>query len=211
MAVGTPHTARITLTFVGATDSQPSENVFYLYDATDIIFSSPVTTCTAVWAAAVTALFPHVNALTVYNGVGFEDVRTVPFGGLHVPFTPVVGGHSYGGGVLPSCTCKAIKKSTATLGRSGIGRWFFPAYEEGMLTSQDEFDPAVVTEMISALATFQGDFELAESGVLVGLVSYYASSTPRSAGVFEHITSWGATNNFVDTQRRRLAGHNRHR
>lgn len=211
MSVGTPHTARIGLLFTGATDTQPSENTFYLQDSTDAIFADPSTTALAIWVAAVTQLFPHVNALTVYNGVSFEDVRTVPFGGLDVAESPVVGGHAYGGGVLPSSTCKAIKKNTGTLGRSGRGRWFFPAYEEGQLVSQDEFTGAVIAEMVAALDAFQVAVELALAPAEMGIVSYTFAGTPRIAGQFEHITSWGSVNNYVDTQRRRLLGHNRHR
>jgi len=65
--------------------------------------------------------------------------------------------------------------------------------------------------MSTALATFQGDLELALSPAKMGIVSYQHGGVLLSAGAFEPITSWGHTDNFVDTQRRRLAGHNRHR
>lgn len=211
MSVGTPHTARISLLFHGVSDAQPSENTFYLQDTTDAMFADPAATATLIWGAASSGLFPKVNINTTYTGIVFEDVRTVPFGGLEVAESPVEGGINYSGDVLPSCTCKAIKKNTLTLGRSGRGRWFFPVYQTGQLLSMDEITPTAIGDMIGGLVAFQAALLAVLPAAEMGFVSYQFAGSPRTAGVFETIQSWGVVNNYVDTQRRRLLGHNRHR
>ena len=211
MSVGTPHTARVSILWMTNSDGQACENTFYLMDTSDAMFADPGATIDAVWTAWEAHGVPATDAGVQYNGVIFEDVRTVPFGGLEVPQTPINGSGGGLGSVLPSCTCKAIKKSTATLGRSGRGRWFFPITAAGLLTTGDTVAATKLTQMTTGLQGFQTALELALSPAQMGIVSYHHGGVTLTAGVFEQITGWGVVNNDVDTQRRRLLGHNRHR
>lgn len=175
------------------------------------MFTDPGATVDAIW----TAFEAHVPAATdtrvQYTGVVFEDIRTVPYGGVDIPQTPVNGAASFGGSPLPSNTCKAIKKSTAALGRSGRGRWYFPILDSGELITGDTTSTAILNAKVSALQAFQTALEAALSPGKMGLVSFHHGGAPRNPGVFEQIISWGYDNVDIDTQRRRLLGHNRHR
>lgn len=211
MAYPAPHCARVAILWTSAVDLQTAENTFYLQDTTDAMFADPGATVDAIW----TAFIAHVPAATdpgvIYNGVVFEDVRTVPYGGIDVPETPHPGTLAYTGAGLPSDTCKAVKKSTGTLGRSGRGRWFFPILNSGALNTPDTFTSLVCTTISGALQGFQTALELAITPAKMGIVSFRHNNLPVNPGVFRQITGWGCVNTYVDTQRRRLLGHNRHR
>lgn len=207
--VGTPHVARITVGWTYLNAPIQAENVFYLQDPSDGIFASPLTVCAAVHTAVISDLVPMSAPEIIYNQVGFEDVRTVPFGGVVLSTTPVPGGGSYGGSSLPSDVCIAVKKSTATLGRSGRGRWFWPVGNAAALVRPDELGPAVMTNILLALTNFQATVEAISGTPHMGIVSYRTGGAPRSAGQFERITGWSFSDSFVDSQRRRLLGRGR--
>lgn len=209
--VGTPHVARVGVLWTSASDLQKCENVFYLEDTTDVIFSNPVGSANAVFAAVASALVPASDSGVIYNGISFEDVRTVPFGGIDVPETPTNGTHAYSGSALPSCTCKAIRKITVNLTRNGRGRWFFPLLNSGTLVTADTTSPAVIALLTGALTSFQTAVETALAPARMGIVSYFLNKVARSQGLFEPIIAFGANDVMIDTQRRRLLGHNRHR
>ena len=211
MSVGTPHTARVALLWQSISDSQACENVFYLMDTSDAMFTDPGATIDAIWTAALDTVILHTDSNVSYTGVVFEDVRTVPFGGLEVPQTAVTGGASEGTNAKPSSMCKAIKKSTGTLGRSGRGRWFFPVLGSNVYPTADTLDHTAINAKVTALQSFQTALEAALSPAQMGIVSYRHGGVARTAGVFEQITAWGVVNYDVDVQRRRLVGHNRHR
>jgi hypothetical protein len=207
--VGTAHTARITVGWTYLNAPVQCENVFYLFDASDAIFGSPLTVAAAIHTAVVSDLAPATAPEIIYNEIGFEDVRTVPFGGVVLATALTPGTHSYGGSSLPSDVCIAVKKSTATLGRSGRGRWFFPLGNAATLLRPDEIGPAVATLITGALANFQATVEAISGTPQMGIVSYTAAGTPRSAGLFSRITGWSVGDLYVDSQRRRLLGRGR--
>lgn len=192
-------------------DNQRAENVFYLSDSSDAIFTNPGSTVAAIQTALVARLVPATDPQVEYNSLIFEDVRTVPFGGVEFPQTARVGTAPVGGQTMPSNCCKAIKKSTGVLGRSGRGRWFFPCLSKDVYATGDTLQGSHLIRMTTGLNNFQVDIEAALAPAQVGIVSYRHAGAPRVAGVFEHIISWGAATNEIDTQRRRLLGHNRHR
>ena len=207
--VGTPHVARITVGWTYLNTPIQAENVIYLEDPSDAIFADPLTLCAAVHTAVVSDLVPVTSNVIIFNQVGFEDVRTVPFGGVVVSTALSPGTYGYTGQPVPSDVCIAIKKTTALLGRSGRGRWYYPIGNSGALEFPDQVYAFVATGFTGALANFQATVEAYVSGLSMGIVSYHAGGVPRAAGLFSRITGWSTGDLYVDSQRRRLLGRGR--
>jgi len=203
---GTPHAAKITLGYTNFHEGNQCESVFYLEDVTDAIFVDPTAECNAIYGAALATLIGQLSPFVILNSVGFEDVRTVPFGGLVVPQVPTAGTDAAGGSQLPASASLAIKKSTGLLGRSGRGRWYWPIGSSGFLVDGNNVLPLVATNWAAALQLFQDAVEATVHLPKMGIVSYFTGGVMRAAGQFEQITSWGASDTRVDSQRRRLAG-----
>ncbi len=180
-----------------------------MQDASDAIFADPTGICNEIWTHVLATLVVGSSHAVIYNEVGFEDIRTVPFGGLTVSQTPTAGTHSGGGDTLPSDVCIAVKKGTGNLGRSGRGRWYWPLGVASALVHPDEVAAAQITTIETALQDFQAGVETITGTPLMGIVSYRHGGVARAAGLFQHITSWSVADAFVDSQRRRLLGRGR--
>jgi hypothetical protein len=207
--VGTPHVARITVGWTYLDTPIQAENVFYLQDASDSIFADPLLVAAAVHTAVVSDLVPATAPEIIFNQIGFEDVRTVPFGGAVLSTALAPGSLAFSGSHLPSDVCIAVKKSTATLGRSGRGRWFWPLGNTAALAHPDEVGATYGTQIITALTNFQATVEAISGSPQMGIVSYRSAGAPRAAGLFSRITGWSLGDLYVDSQRRRLLGRGR--
>lgn len=201
-----PHVAKLTVLWTNTYEGNKCESVFYLRDTTDEMFIAPTATCDLVWTAVVDCIVPNISAAVVFNGVGFEDVRTFPFGGVEVPETATPGTSSVGGAQLPSSVSLAIKKSTATLGRSGRGRWFWPVGQASNLVEGNTVASASAAAWVGGLEAFQAQIESTIAPAEMGINSYYSGKVLRSTALFSRITGWGVTDLNVDSQRRRLPG-----
>jgi len=201
---GTPGTAKIALQFTNLDGDSQCENVFYLRDTSGVIFIDPVATCNVIFVDAVGTLIPQLSPFVILNGVSFEDVRTVPFGGVVVPEAPTPGTDSAGGVQLPASASLSIKKTTALLGRGGYGRWYWPIGSAGFLVNGNTVLAAAAINWAAALQSFQDALETSFVVTEMGIVSYYSATVLRPAGRFAQITHWGAVDLNVDTQRRRL-------
>jgi len=204
---GTPHVARMSILFTFGTDGQKCENTFYVRDASDAIFANPSVFAIAVLAEANVALRPALSRDVLLTGCGFEDVRTFPFGGLEIAQVGLAGTYSLHDVRIPSSVAFAVRKSTATLGRAGRGRWYWPVGDTSQLgATNDTVAPAAVSSYLTALQNFQVAVEAGFAGIEMGIVSYRSGNVQRSAGLFSRITAWGAADTNVDNQRRRLTG-----
>jgi hypothetical protein len=209
-SVGTSDTARIAVVLAYPTDANTFENTFYLNDPSGGIFADAVLTLQTIQTHYAAHILPYIAQNVKEPELTFEDVRTVPFGGVsYNPSGPPIGGYS-SNGTMPSCTALAVTKHTGALGRSGRGRWYFPVFVESMLSAPDTVASGFAAGVVAALEAFQVALETALSPAEMGFVSYHFNGAPRAAGLFQHITSWGTFDLSVDTQRRRLIGHNRH-
>lgn len=179
------------------------ENVFYLHDASDAIFADPLTVCNDIFTAAVAHIVPQASAAVFYNSVGFEDIRTVPFGGLTLPQTPAQGTLAGAGAGVPSTIALAVKKSTGTLGRSGRGRWYWPIGDISNILAGETVPVAFANAVVTALSAFQVAVEAALTPAEFGIVSYQVGGVARAAGQFERVLGWGVTDLTLDTQIRR--------
>jgi len=208
-SVATANVAKIALGWTYLDTPIQAENVFHVKDTTGTIFTSPETFCGTVFTQAVSHLIPRLSGKVRLNQVGFEDVRTVPYGGLVVSFTPVAGNSSYSGLALPSDVCICIKKTTGNMGRSGRGRWYWPLGDAAVLAHPDEVTASVVDQFVTALEGFQAGLEAAVTGLQMGIVSTRFAGADRTAGLFQQITGWSVGDYYVDNQRRRLLGRGR--
>jgi hypothetical protein len=200
----------MSVLFTFGTDGQTCENTFYLNDPTDVIWAAPAAVCAAVQNAVNTYLVPASYPNVKYIGVGIEDVRTFPFGGLEVPQAAVAGTRAGSIGALPSSCALAIKKVTGNLGRSGRGRWYWPLGDTNAISgSNDTVFGAYVTAILAALSGFQTDIETVLPYATVGIVSYRTGGAQRSVGLYQRISGWANTDATVDSQRRRLTGRGR--
>ena len=207
---GTPHTAKISILYTLGAGGAECENVFYLRDSTDAMFANPDATCAAISTQVDSNLQPVSFAAQVFVGVGFEDVRTFPFGGLVRGRAPLPGALGAGTGTIPSSACIAVRKSTATLGRAGRGRWYWPLTDLSELTSSgDQVTGTRAGAIVTTLQAFQGSVESAVAGSEFGIVSYVSGGVQRGAGLFSRVTFWNVSDLNVDSQRRRLVGRGR--
>lgn len=211
MSVGTPHVARVAVQYGYPDNTNVLENVFYLEDTSDAIFADPAGTALAVFDAAVATYVHQMSNNVGILSASFEDVRTVPFGGITVSAPSATFGSSGTAGTLPSSTAVAISKHSSVLGRSGHGRTYFPVFQANMLSAPDTMVSASAVAIANALAAFQTSLETSLSPAELGWVSYRHAGAARAAGLFVHILTWGVSDLAIDTQRRRLLLHNRHR
>lgn len=187
------------------------ENVFYLQDTSDALFSDFAGAATALTNAFNTNLKPWRTPQEFLTEWVIEDVRGSVFLGEAFPVSPAIAGTYGAAGSLPSNTCIAVKKSTGNPGRAGRGRWYWGVFAPAALTGIDVVGTVYAGDVVAALGAFQDDIETALSPATMGIVSYHLNGSPRSAGLFQRITQWSVADYLVDTQRRRLLGHNRHR
>jgi hypothetical protein len=204
---GTPHTARITLGYHKS--AQVLNNVFYLEDTTDAIFTNPASTLTAIAIAVGADLLPRMFADIIFDSLTFEDVRTIPFGGMSIGITPGQPGALAVTAFMPNDVSLAVKKSTGHLGRAGRGRWFWPSMDPSALVDDNTVTAVFQAGIVGALQSFQTAVETALAPATMGIVSYYLNKVLRTAGVFYPITNWSAIDATVDSQRRRLPGRGR--
>ena len=204
---GTPHVARGSLLFTFGTDGQKCQNTFYVRDNSDGIFANPAVIAAAWLVQANIALRPALDSNIFITGMGFEDVRTFPFGGLEVAQTPLAGTTGLHGDKIPSSVAFAIRKNTATLGRSGRGRWYWPVGGSAVLSpTNDTLLGGQIVLYLAALQSFHTAIESMFAGIEMGIVSYRTGNAQRPVGLFSRITSYTAADNMVDSQRRRLTG-----
>jgi len=206
---GTPHVARFGILFTFGTEGNQCENILHVRDVSDGMFSDPVLACNLVQAAANTNLLPALASQVALTGVVFEDVRSFPFGGMEIGQAPHPGTGSSAGSALPSSVSIAIKKSTAGLGRSARGRWYWPVAAGSNLAGSDTVTAGLIAAATSALADFCTQIETTIAGSECGVVSYRSGGVQRAAGLFQPIVAWSVSDAIVDSQRRRLAGRGR--
>lgn len=129
------------------------------------------------------------------------------------------------GGGMPNNVTAAVELRTDLLGRSFHGRTYFPG---ALLTLVDAAtDPNVITpgnvgvliNMYEALRTALASLEFHTLGVAdaindnfpLQVASFRSGGADRTLAVCTTVTSCTMSDAFVDSMRRRLPGHNRHR
>lgn len=203
------HGLKFAVTFTNAVSPVMCEMSFAAVDPTDNIFSDPTAFTSKVWDAVVANLVPHVTAQVIFNGVVYEDIRSIPYGGADFPQTPTAGTIASTGHDLPTATCFSVKRLTGTVGRSYRGRLYWPVWDQGLLDSPDTWDAPHAQEAADALAAFQTDVEAGPLSCTLVVPSFYSDKVLRDPGIGTPITGWAYTDLAIDNQRRRLLGRGR--
>lgn len=151
----------------------------------------------------------HIFVVIVFNGIGVEDIRTLPYGGLTVFETPTQGTGYSAAATLPTSSSIAIKRASGSTGRSARGRIYWPLYVDVGFTNADVLGGSRASATVAAVQAWQTAVEAALTPALLGHVSTVTGGAPRSTGIFFHTTSWQLVDDTVDTQRRRLLGRGR--
>jgi hypothetical protein len=204
---GTAHCAKIALGWLRG--GQQLESIFYVTDPTDAIFADPSTFLSAVGGYVISDLLPQMFADLAFNQIGFEDVRTVPFGGLTLGITGTHFGSISATGNMPNSVTMSVKKQTGNLGRAGRGRIYWPSMDASILNDDNSVDSGFAADVITALNLFQADVEGELAGGKVGIVSYYLDKALRADGLFQAITGYSVIDLIVDNMRKRLPGRGR--
>jgi hypothetical protein len=182
---------------------------FAWQDATDNLFSDPGGFATQVWTAALANLKSELCPEVVLNGVVFEDIRSIPYGGADFPQTPTPGTNGAGTLKVPTDTSIAIKRVTGAVGRSYRGRLYWPLWDQSYLVTADTTGATYLNGVVSALASFQAAVEGGTYPCTCVLVSFYSDGALRDPGISTPIVGWTYKDVVVDSQRRRLLGRGR--
>jgi len=205
-SITTPHAAKVGVRFTTPASLVVCENTFAVMDPTDNLFSDPGGFQTQVWNAVVANLVPACTGEVVFNGIIFEDVRSIPYGGATYDHAGTPGTASAPSAPLATSTALSIKKVTGALGRSGRGRWYWPVWDIAEIDSTNVVKSAKVAAYVAALQAFQAAVEGGTYPCQVGIISEQSGGVPRANGVFYQIVDWVAFDPSVDNQRRRLTG-----
>jgi len=207
--LATAHCAKIGLTFTHSTVNVSCELTLAVQDNTDAIFANASAFATQCFTAVVARLVPQTTNVVVWNGVVFEDVRTVPYGGAFFAQTPTAGTLGTTTTALPTGTAFAVKKLTGSYGRSHRGRLFWPVWDATHMSAADTYSSTRANALLTALAALQADIEGGALPCKVGIISQQEGKVTRANGLFEQITGWTYADLTIDEQRRRLLGRGR--
>lgn len=112
---------------------------------------------------------------------------------------------------LPNNVTLAIKWGTGLRGRSSRGRTYIIGLTEGALGSDAQEVTSAFAGNILAVYDHLLTDTFTTSGVQLCVLSRRHNNALRAAGVGIPITSTSLADPFIDSQRRRLPAHNRHR
>lgn len=212
-------------------DGQPCENVFYVqkmhrdtglsawvaaaFDSgeSDTVNGLLTAWLTGSWAPNANQDAACVGTDIVWNtGVGTGPLEGRTYTGSPYPISGTLTGEAF-----PNNTTIAISFRTALLGRSFHGRLYYVGI------SREQVDAAAPNVLKpSASVSLQAAYEGLRSSLgasigigpmdktPLGVVSFVHAGAPRSPAVFNEVTTVTLTDNYLDSQRRRLPGHNRH-
>jgi hypothetical protein len=185
---------------------EPCENVYYVlgagaWDATSM---SGLASVFATWEATYAA--PMRGADTAFVGLHLRDLTT-EFSATYDATYNTVGTH--GGAFVPNNVTVAVKASTGLAGRSFRGRTYWIGFTTTMLsaTTPNQVDSTAGAAIVSALNTLLTR-TWPNSGKIV-VFSRMHNKAWRTAGVSTPVLSYSLADLFMDSQRRRLPGHNR--
>lgn len=135
-----------------------------------------------------------VQDLSVANGIGIEQTLSpASQGSLTDPSLP------------NNCTI-AVALKTGFSGRSFRGRSFHIGLTE-ILRAGNQITSTTQTALIAAYMALRGPFSV--NNYVLGVLSTRTAGAPRAAGLISTVNAVTVDLN-LDSQRRRLPGHNRH-
>jgi len=109
-----------------------------------------------------------------------------------------------GGDTLPNNVSFAVAFHTGIRGRSFRGRNYLPAICADDRSATNSLDDGYVSDVIAAYGGLLT--AVLPSGQTWVVVSRFADNEPRVTGISTQVISVGATDNIIDSMRRRLPG-----
>jgi hypothetical protein len=214
-------------------DGQPCENVFYVqkqhqdtvlagfspaaFDsgAADTVAGKVKTWLTDQWADIAHVLAAATEVQIVWS----TSAGTGPLEGKVYQDSdyPIVGTNE--GEPLPNNCTVAMSLRTALLGRSYHGRMYVVGLNDGQIDAgaPNQLKTTSLSDLPTAfenLRTTVGD-DVGTPPVLdkfpLGVMSYVHAGSARSTALFTQATAFVLTDPYLDSMRRRLPAHNRHR
>lgn len=145
-------------------------------------------------------------------GATARDLTTE--GGMAVDST-VVPAHTHGTAAnfqLQNGVSFAVTARTGLAGRSQRGRTFLVGLANDVLTASgdDVINAGVAANFILMMNKLILNVTAADAHSKLVVISRRHNNAPRVTGVTTAITNYGIHDNFLDYQRRRAPGHNRH-
>lgn len=200
-----PNVAQVDMIYTQ--DNQPVENVYHYQ------FAAPPT------ALDLNNLIDSLKTWETDHGAGLRsddvalvrikarDLTTVDGIGVDRQIVPAIVGTNVAG-AMPNNVTLAMTWRTGLAGRSFRGRTYHIGLVKGTLTAPNQVSNAGQASLIAAY-TLLLDVDPAGSPPLV-VVSRRHANADRLVGIATPVTAC-TTDGFVDSQRRRLPFHNRHR
>lgn len=112
-------------------------------------------------------------------------------------------------GHLPNNVTASVKHNTGLRGRSFRGRTYWIGLAKGDIdTSGQSLTNTAATNITSALETLRTT--VFPNGGKLGVVSLVSGGAYRPVGLFSPTIQMVMVDQYIDSQRRRLIGHNRH-
>lgn len=185
------------------------ENVYHVQSDTPWTVTLLHTLLTTVqgWESATGSLHRHSDTLATYLRAKDLTTQNGPEDQLSIN----VDGQIATGDQLPNNVTFSVKAQTGIAGRAFRGRTYWvgmpKSYQDS--TAINTVLAARVSDIVGGLNTLLVDLDAIAATPVV--LSRYLNNVKRGNGIGTPIVSYAATDNYFDSQRRRLPGHNRHR
>lgn len=200
-----PNTAQLQMIYTSA--NEPCENVYYVQgtSAWDIAGLTALVTYFAAWETATAHTLRSDNViLTLIRATDFTTQT-----GAEVETPQAITG-TLTPNHLPNNVTWSVKANTGVRGRSFRGRTYWIGLNGAQVdTSGQSVLNTPATNIVAALNTLRTG-AMPNAGKLV-VASRKNDKVWRTVGVLTPIIEYVAIDQFTDSQRRRLHGHNRHR
>lgn len=181
-------------------DSQTMENTFhYKYTGTaDHTLLAGVCATYVTWATAKVGIWSTQAGLVLLRAA---DLASPTGASIEVIPSPAVTGHN-ASQPLPNNCAIAVKRQTGLRGRANRGRVYHLGIAEDFLQALNTVSVAFAATLINAYTDLM-TAQFTDNGV-------HETILHRALGTNDVVTSYVMSDLFVDSQRRRLPGHNRH-
>lgn len=181
------------------------ENVYHFLGASTPALTDMNALATAVRNWRSTSLRPLQSNTCLHSKVKVRDLSAIDGQGVELLITPADQGNLTDAS-LPNNCAVAVAIRSGLAGRSNRGRTFHVGLTEALRTG-NQVTGTTQTALIAAYTALMGPFTT--NNYHLGILSLATGGHPRTAGVFTQAASITCDAN-LDSQRRRLPGHNRH-
>lgn len=190
----------IQLAAIWTMDNQRIENTFHYHasGAIDLTLLTAIAVQYETWASAHTSLWCSLASLTMEY---LRDLTTQA--GItteHVPPAPIQGFD--GSRAYPNNVAFAVKRITGHAGRANRGRVYHFGIAEDMTSAQNNAGPVYANNLVTAYTALMNGMA---SGPGVQEVLLH-----KASGTFTPVAQYSYSDLTLDSQRRRLPGHNIH-